>query len=84
MFDDYDPGLINDHGGGNVSWWQGYIRAEIGRCNDFWRAQVEAAKQNVHAELPLDPSKSIQAACLHDWQPYLESERCTKCGKIIF
>jgi len=34
---DYDCGLINDYGGGNVGWWQDYIRAEIGRCNDYWR-----------------------------------------------
>lgn len=34
---DYDPGLLNDFGGGDVGWWQDYIRAEIGRCNDYWR-----------------------------------------------
>jgi hypothetical protein len=35
---DYDAGLLNDFGGGNVGWWQDYIRAEIGRANDYWRA----------------------------------------------
>jgi hypothetical protein len=35
---DYDAGLLNDWGGGNVEWWQDYIRAEIGRTNDHWRA----------------------------------------------
>lgn len=34
---DYDTGLINDFGGGNVGWWQDYMRAEIGRANDHWR-----------------------------------------------
>lgn len=34
---DYDPGLLNDYGGGNVQWWQDYIRAEINRCNEYWR-----------------------------------------------
>jgi hypothetical protein len=48
MFDDYDAGILNDYGGGNVSWWQDYIRAEVGRANDFWRAQVEAAQPSVH------------------------------------
>ena len=47
QFDDYDSGIMNDYGGGNVSWWQDYIRAEVGRCNDFWRAQTE----NTIAEL---------------------------------
>jgi hypothetical protein len=35
---DYDCGMLNDHGGGNVGWWWGYIRYEIGRCNDYWRS----------------------------------------------
>lgn len=39
---DYDAGLLNDFGGGDVGWWQDYLRAEIGRANDFWRVQAEA------------------------------------------
>ncbi|HLV84206.1 MAG TPA: hypothetical protein VKY62_10560 [Devosia sp.] len=39
--DDYDPGLINDHGGGDVGWWQDYIRSEIQSANEHWRAQIE-------------------------------------------
>jgi hypothetical protein len=35
---DYDCGMLNDHGGGNVGWWFDYIRYEIGRCNDYWRS----------------------------------------------
>jgi len=38
---DYDCGLVNDYGGGNVQWWQDYIRAEIGMCNDYWRSILE-------------------------------------------
>jgi hypothetical protein len=34
---DYDAGLLNDYGGGDVEWWQDYLRAEIGRANDYWR-----------------------------------------------
>ena len=41
QIDDYDCGLINDYGGGNIQWWQDYIREEIGRCNDYWREQIE-------------------------------------------
>jgi hypothetical protein len=40
---DYDCGLINDYGGGDVSWWQDYIRAEIGRANEHW-AEIVATK----------------------------------------
>jgi hypothetical protein len=32
----YDAGLLSDYGGGNVEWWQDYLRAEIERCNDHW------------------------------------------------
>jgi len=38
---DYDSGLLSDWGGGNVAWWQDYIRAEVGRCNDYWRSRIE-------------------------------------------
>jgi hypothetical protein len=34
---DYDAGLLSDFGGGDVEWWQDYIRAELCRCNDYWR-----------------------------------------------
>jgi hypothetical protein len=41
---DYDAGLLNDFGGGDAEWWQDYIRAEIGRANDYWRAALAAVK----------------------------------------
>lgn len=48
---DYDPGLLNDFGGGDVGWWQDYIRAEIGRCNDYWRERcVETRPAAVSVE----------------------------------
>lgn len=37
---DYDAGLLNDFGGGDVSWWHDYLRAEIVRANDYWRDAV--------------------------------------------
>ena len=40
---DYDAGLLNDFGGGDVNWWQDYLRAEIERANEFWREQTEQA-----------------------------------------
>ena len=39
---DYDSGYLNDFGGGNVSWWHDYIRAEVGACNEYWRSVLEA------------------------------------------
>jgi len=41
---DYDAGLLNDFGGGDAGWWQDYIRAEIGRANEYWRAALAAVK----------------------------------------
>jgi len=37
MFQPYDSGLLGSYGGGDVNWWHDYLRAEIGRCNDFHR-----------------------------------------------
>ena len=37
---DYDAGLLNDYGGGNVEWWWDYLRAEIDRANGYWRAAL--------------------------------------------
>ena len=42
---DYDAGLLNDWGGGNVEWWQDYLRAEIARANEHWRACVAQLKE---------------------------------------
>ena len=36
----YDAGLLNDFGGGNVEWWQDYIRAELGNAHDFYQSQI--------------------------------------------
>lgn len=39
QFSAYDAGLLNDFGGGNVEWWQDYIRAEIGRAEEHCAEQ---------------------------------------------
>jgi hypothetical protein len=41
---DYDAGLLNDFGGGDAGWWQDYIRAEIGRANEYYREALAAVK----------------------------------------
>jgi hypothetical protein len=37
---EYDAGLLNDYGGGNVGWWWDYIRYELGRAHDYYQEQV--------------------------------------------
>jgi hypothetical protein len=49
-FEDYDPGLLNDWGGGNVAWWMEYIRTEIERANDHWREQLESLPLYTHTQ----------------------------------
>lgn len=39
ILEEYDAGLLNDFGGGDVGWWQDYIRAELGRAYDFYHDQ---------------------------------------------
>jgi beta-galactosidase/beta-glucuronidase len=38
--EEYDAGLLNDYGGGNVEWWQDYIRAELGRAYENYQSQI--------------------------------------------
>jgi DNA repair exonuclease SbcCD ATPase subunit len=47
MSDTYDAGLLNDFGGGNVEWWWDYLRAEIGRCNDFHQETIARLTEEV-------------------------------------
>jgi hypothetical protein len=43
----YDAGLLNDFGGGNVGWWQDYIRAELERAHDHYQEQLAARDPEV-------------------------------------
>ena len=38
---DYDPGLLNGFGGGDVNWWFDYIRQIVADANEYWREQIE-------------------------------------------
>lgn len=40
VLDAYDAGLLGDGGGGDVDWWQDYIRAELQRAHEFYSDQV--------------------------------------------
>lgn len=44
---DYDAGLLNDWGGGNVDWWHDYLRYELGLANEYWAAQVQANESEI-------------------------------------
>lgn len=50
--EEYDAGALNDFGGGNVGWWQDYIRSELGRAYEFYCDQLSAAQ--TPAEPPAD------------------------------
>ncbi|MDW9710000.1 hypothetical protein GOB44_08845 [Sinorhizobium meliloti] len=38
----YDAGLLGEGGGGDVSWWHDYIRAELERAHEFYADQFSA------------------------------------------
>jgi hypothetical protein len=38
--EEYDAGLLSDYGGGNVEWWQDYIRSELSRAYDYYQSQL--------------------------------------------
>lgn len=40
LVEEFDAGLLNDYGGGNVGWWHDYIRAELSRAHDFYASQL--------------------------------------------
>lgn len=56
QYSDYDAGLLSSFGGGDVEWWQDYLRAEIGRANDNGREQYDALLARVaELEKALEP-----------------------------
>nr|MBN5162417.1 hypothetical protein [Stenotrophomonas maltophilia] len=42
QLDRYDAGLLGDGGGGDVGWWQDYIRTELDRAHEFYQDQADA------------------------------------------
>lgn len=66
QLDSYDAGLLNDFGGGNVGWWQDYIRAELERAHEHYKVQVAA----LFADKVLVPVELLEAVCdaFDDWE----------------
>lgn len=57
--DRYDAGLLSDYGGGNVEWWQDYIRSELDRAHDFYTEALAAPQPAAPAVEPDEPWRSI-------------------------
>lgn len=51
VLDRYDTGLLGDGGGGDVEWWQDYIRAELERAHEFYQDQANAAPAHPREEM---------------------------------
>ena len=68
MDDRYDAGLLNDFGGGNVGWWQDYIRAELERAHDFYSTALSGwALGAANATLCALPDIITQSQALAAW-----------------
>jgi hypothetical protein len=42
QLDRYDAGLLGDGGGGDVGWWQDYIRTKLDRAHEFYQDQADS------------------------------------------
>jgi hypothetical protein len=59
MIDRYDSGLLSDFGG-DVNWWQDYLRAELDHAHEFYQKQLENHKlQQEHATVWWDGEYSV-------------------------
>lgn len=63
---DYDSGLLSDYGGGDVSWWQDYIRSEVGRANVHWRSYAEELEARLGAIEHIAHEAAETAVKLHE------------------
>jgi hypothetical protein len=78
----YDAGLLNGFGGGDVGWWQDYIRAELGRAHDFYQAQVDSAsvaatEATTRPVAELDRQGDV-GLCVGGYP--ISAEACPECG----
>ena len=69
----YDAGLLSDYGGGNVEWWQDYIRAELTRAHEYYMsALIEPSAGGGEAHFgPETPMGELR-----EWS----KTRAVKCG----
>ena len=64
--DDYDSGLLNDYGSGNVEWWQDYIREEVARCNEYWRDYLERSQGKLDANVECMCSAALHILSIYN------------------
>lgn len=48
--DRFDPGLLNDYGGGDTGWWLDYIRALLDSAHDHYSERAVDALESLTAE----------------------------------
>jgi hypothetical protein len=60
--EEYDAGLLGYFGGGDVEWWQDYIRDLLGRAHDHYQSQVSAHTPKLAES---DLCKALEDACAH-------------------
>lgn len=74
----YDAGILNDYGGGDVNWWQDYIRAELERAHEHYQSQFAALSQSpdvaAHGFRAITPKSSAHAAVLNDLARRIDDE----------
>lgn len=76
-FNEYDAGLLNDFGGGDVGWWQDYIRAELGRAYDFYTDQCSNRIRELEAKL------REALAVIEDTENRIPLDQFTSADEII-
>jgi hypothetical protein len=54
MSDRYDAGLLSDFGGGNVEWWQDYIRSQLAAAHEFYETEIAELEAELEAWQSLD------------------------------
>lgn len=59
----YDAGFLNDFGGGNVSWWHDYIRAELDRAHDHYVKQFNVPADKSAVAVPDSLISDIEFVC---------------------
>jgi len=63
-FQDYDLGLMNDYGGGNVSWWHDYLRSAVDGANESayeQYAQLEDEIKSLQEQLAAEKARAGKA-----------------------
>lgn len=70
--DYYDAGLLGDGGGGNVEWWQDYMRSELSRAHDCYQSQIDANHQ---------PAAPVAPAIQHSGVVMLDTNECPTCKR---